>query len=888
MFFRVSAILFQGTHPYTNLWYGATVKRGVIFVTTLLEHGNMSNQPPAQALEDAPHNGLSGDYTILLAGTSSETEKLAEALKSNNQADSGYTITPIVEPALDAIFETTDIHTLDCVVSEYNLEIGTGLDVLTRIRETAPNLPFFLWPESGSDTIASKAVEHDVTAYLPRHIDNSSYVSLHKRILDVLDQPLSQPSSPNHDPSPIDGNRADFFYDKFRELGGAGIFELDPSTWTLYLYNGLAGVDDPSQVTGESLDDILGYVHLDDREDVKDAARTALTQNEPQSLQCRISDMESTSRIVQTYVEPIANPESDHTWLRGIVWDLTEEIARRKALEAVNEAIYAALQVETVEEAAQVIADSGEHVYELAGPYVYLYNEEAGELQPIAHPQHSSQGPPASHAAGDSALWEVFQERDSKTVSTNREDLDLGLASDGIDEVLATTIGGYGVLVAGFRDPMQLDEFGLDFLNTLTSTAEVAVSQVRQMQEIRESEAKSQQRAEEYDRLNQLNAQIRSINRMLMEANSHSEINQSVCDAIVEGFFDFAWIGEPDYAAGELDVAVQSDVPSPYLTAVDFGLDAESPPPAVSAAERRAPVFEPNIAGGVQDEPWKSKALENDYRCALSIPLLYDSVLYGVLTVYTSDVGVIDDMMMNTLAELGEMVGFAHQTVSQQDALVGSNNIELTLTVDTEDDPFVRLADQLESQVEVRNITTRTDDTYLVFVTVEDVVSLDEVESALANSPLVEDYRAVTKSDSPMYEAVMYRESELFELADVGAELAAAIVSGEGLTLRVSVPREDGVQGFVDRVRTRNPGVTIHAQRKARDIEGREESISSPFDVLTDRQREILDAAYYSGYFETPRDSSASEIAESLDMSQPGFSKQRRAAIRRLLEIVYQ
>lgn len=849
----------------------------------------MSNQPGNQRPEDASHDSLSGDYTVLLAGTSTETDKLADALENHNQTDSGFTITSIVEPALDAIFETTDIQTLDCVVSEYTLEIGTGLDVLTRIREADPDLPFFLWPESGSEAIASKAVEHDVTAYLPRHIDNSSYVSLHARVLDALDQPTPQTRLPALEPSSTDGSRAGFFYNQFRELGGAGIFELDPSTWTLHLYDGLVGVDEPSQVTGGTLDAVLGHVHPDDRADVKDAIRMALAENEPYSLQYRISDMEDTSRIIQTYAQPVTNTDNDQTWLRGVAWDITEEAVRRKALEAVNEAVHAALQVETTEEAAQIIADSGSNVYELAGPYVYLYSEDAGELQPMAHSQYTSQSPPASHAAGDSVLWEVFQERDEQIASTNCEDIELGLASDDVDEVLVTPIGGRGVLVAGFRDPMGLDDLGLEFLDTLASTAQAAISQVRQMREIRESEAISQKRAEEYDRLNQLNAQIRSINRMLMQAESHSEINQSVCNAIVEGFFDFAWIGEPDYAAGELDVAVQSDVPSPYLSAVDFDLDAESPPPAVSAAERRAPVFEPDIAGGVQDEAWKSSALENDYRCALSIPLLYDSVLYGVLTVYTSDVGAIDDLMMNTLAELGEMVGFAHQTVSQQAALVASNSIELTLTVDQDDDPFVRLARDLDSRVEVRNITTRTDDTYLVFVTVEDSTPPDEIASALANSGLVEDFRVVSKSESPMYEAIMYRESELFELADVGAELAAAIVSDEGLTLRVSVPREDGVQGFVDRIRTRNPDVTIHSQRKAEsDVEDRQSPINSPFDVLTDRQREILDAAYYSGYFETPRDSSASEIAESLDMSQPGFSKQRRAAIRRMLEIVYQ
>ncbi|WP_044958497.1 helix-turn-helix domain-containing protein, partial [Halarchaeum acidiphilum] len=52
---------------------------------------------------------------------------------------------------------------------------------------------------------------------------------------------------------------------------------------------------------------------------------------------------------------------------------------------------------------------------------------------------------------------------------------------------------------------------------------------------------------------------------------------------------------------------------------------------------------------------------------------------------------------------------------------------------------------------------------------------------------------------------------------------------------------------------------------------------------LTDRQRAAFEAAYYGGYFEWPRDSTAEELANAMDVSAPTFHQHLRAAERKLL-----
>lgn len=55
--------------------------------------------------------------------------------------------------------------------------------------------------------------------------------------------------------------------------------------------------------------------------------------------------------------------------------------------------------------------------------------------------------------------------------------------------------------------------------------------------------------------------------------------------------------------------------------------------------------------------------------------------------------------------------------------------------------------------------------------------------------------------------------------------------------------------------------------------------VNTDLDIdLTDRQRAAVEAAYFSGFFEWPRDSSGEEVAESLDITSPTFHQHVRAA----------
>lgn len=601
-----------------------------------------------------------------------------------------------------------------------------------------------------------------------------------------------------------------------------------------------------------------------------------------------VSLRRSDGEKVQVAVSAETVPFEDEVLVVGIFRDISDQFQYERSLEAVNDVARSSLQAETPPEIAHIVSQRGEKIVDYIGPMVYLYDDEKGELYPSAYPEDfAEKHEMPRHEPGDSIAWRVFDNQRMEIIEDVRQDPDVYNPETPARSGMYVPLGDHGVLIVYDTERGSFDDISIEITQTLAATAETALDRVVQLQELRDREKKSKEQARKLERLNQLNEEIRVINQTILQAESHDVIDQSVCDSIVSlERFDFAWVAEPDYAEDKLAVKAHSEQHSQYLEEVPLTLDSETCTPAVRAARNRKPVFEPNIPAGLQEGEWQSTALVHDFRGSVSVPLIYDGVLHGVLTVCSEEVKQFDEKTQEVLTEMGQMIGFAHHTVTQQNALVTGDTVDLVFEIDRPDDPIAKLASVLDSEVNVENIISRTDDTYLVYFTVDACQDPDSILEDITEISLFEQSRLVSESESPMIEAVAYRDSILFDIVNLGAELRSATSRSGNLTISLSVPKGDDVQSFVDRVRNRYPEITLKAQKESVQ-ESSAASISSPLENITERQREILDAGYYSGYFDEPRSSTGTEIADSLDISHAGFSKQQRRAIKKILDVLY-
>ncbi|MBO4249105.1 GAF domain-containing protein [Halomicrobium sp. IBSBa] len=105
--------------------------------------------------------------------------------------DSGpFRVTHVADAAA-ALAHVTDGST-DCVVSEQDLPDGSGLSLLRSIRRRAPSLPFVLFTDDGSETVASEAIDADVTGYLRRTPLEEQLPALVTTVTEAVSRPHEQ------------------------------------------------------------------------------------------------------------------------------------------------------------------------------------------------------------------------------------------------------------------------------------------------------------------------------------------------------------------------------------------------------------------------------------------------------------------------------------------------------------------------------------------------------------------------------------------------------------------------------------------------------------------------------------------------------------------------
>ena len=106
-------------------------------------------------------------------------------------------------------------------------------------------------------------------------------------------------------------------------------------------------------------------------------------------------------------------------------------------------------------------------------------------------------------------------------------------------------------------------------------------------------------------------------------------------------------------------------------------------------------------------------------------------------------------------------------------------------------------------------------------------------------------------------------------------------VDTESVVIVVSVPRREELRSLIDDLRS--VGATVSVEWL---VSGSGAAETTEIDVsrITSKQQETLEAALDAGYYETPRRTDLSELAESLDISESAASQRLNAAETKLVK----
>lgn len=376
-------------------------------------------------------------------------------------------------------------------------------------------------------------------------------------------------------------------------------------------------------------------------------------------------------------------------------------------------------------------------------------------------------------------------------------------------------------------------------------------------------------REQQLERLTNVNRVIRRVDRALVDTDTREAIDTAVCGAVV-GTEPYRTALVAEYTDHSRGVRLRE---------------------AAGAAGEDADITGTEIADGIEQAvDDREITLLTDVDAdgfgdgvAIVTPLSYREKSYGALVVGTTAEHTVSDHELDVFAQLGARIGNGITAVEQRRLLLADTVAELEFRHGDRADPLVRIASETGGDLSLRGIASNDESGLTCFVdlvggdgeaALELAAELDDIESA----------RLVADGEESLLE-LSVTAAAIETLSAVGATVRSFdVTDGEGSVVVEAAPDAD-LKAIASAVRSTYDDLDLVSKREVeRSVQSTESFRQGLSDRLTDRQRAALETAFSAGYYEWPRDSTAEEVAEAMDIAAPTLHEHLRAAERKLLE----
>ncbi|WP_074792614.1 bacterio-opsin activator domain-containing protein [Haloferax larsenii] len=571
--------------------------------------------------------------------------------------------------------------------------------------------------------------------------------------------------------------------------------------------------------------------------------------------------------------------------------DITKRKRREEALATLHETTRDFLYAETHQEIAQEIVDDTPSVLNLDASAVYLFDAETNALRPVANSRAMRElnGPlPTVRADGESLPSYSFVEGTELLYDDVHEADRLANEATDIRSAIYIPLGNHGVFVAGAEQVGAFEAVTRELADLLAATAEAALDRVTRESRLREQDRTLQRQNKQLSELNRINETIREIDQALVQAETRDEIYHTVCELLTaDDRFRFAWVGTVDSTTNTVEPQAWAGSERGYLDSQTFSVTESATEPASKTAASGEITMVSNVASGLRDEPWRKDALARDYLSVLSIPLAYNDLTHGVLTVYAPTQEAFGDTGKSVLAELGETIASALSAIERKNALLTTSMTRVEFAITDPTFVLTRLAQEAACTLSYQGGVQQSSEGSYVFVTVADA-PLDEVAETASQLVAIDDVQQISADGT---EGVLrLRLTQPFfalELADHGVVFQEATADPTTTVLVIDIPTSIDVRTITQLVEETFTSVELRAKQSL--DQSMEHDLYARFlEKLTDRQLEVIQTAYYSGYFESPRENSGAEVADTLGISPPAFYKHARTVQRKLFTTLFE
>lgn len=404
-------------------------------------------------------------------------------------------------------------------------------------------------------------------------------------------------------------------------------------------------------------------------------------------------------------------------------------------------------------------------------------------------------------------------------------------------------------------------------------------------------ERKAQERELERQRnqlasINSLSKLVNEISDSVIESSSRDEIERLVCEHLANSdSYQFAWIGEVNAGSGTVRMRTGAGL-NPPLEDLVARID-ETP-------EGRGPTGRAVRTGEVQithprspdNDPWARLARESEFRSAAAIPIAFEGTSYGVLSVYSERPQAFEEAEQSVIGRLGEVVGHAISAIERKEALMSEDVVEVRLLVEDVLGP-TGVHSMAEGAITFDRVIPASDDVFLEYGTVG-ADAIDALEALVEHVPHFESLELIDEGETvSRFELRLTEPPVVSTIASLGGHVDSARITDGDFHISVHLPTSAEVSQVVEAVKEEFPTAAVIAQRTTTRPERSADRLEwAQRADLTDRQRSSIEAAYFGGYFDWPRDRSGEDIAESLGVAPSTFHQHLRIAQKKILGIV--
>lgn len=635
---------------------------------------------------------------------------------------------------------------------------------------------------------------------------------------------------------------------------------------------------------GDPLDFLKG-VHPDDRARVE----TALDRwpEDGYDEVYRIERPDGAVRWIHDRAVPLRDEAGDVHRFIGIAQDVTRAKRREDALTALSEATRSLIRAETAADVAEEVGRIADEVLDLSTVSVYRFDAATGRLRPAVTSSEATDrlGELPTFGLNDSLAGAAFAAGETGVYDDVRNEKLVYNPETPIRSELVVPLGDHGVLLAGDTAVGVLSDAEVEFAEILARNAEVAFDRAERDRALRERDRALERQNRRLAGLDRINSVIRDVDQALVGAVTREEIERRVCERLTDTRpHVHAWIGVPDRQTGRLEPRTWAD--GERAEDVSAPLDGAGLDPAVreTVLERHAVAVVAPLDDAPALDPGAGASRRGDPRSVALIPIVFEGTIHGVLAVYADVSNAFDDEVRAVLGELGETIGLAISAAEYRKRLFSDTVVEMELRTADDCATFTAASDDLDCSFRFEG-SVRLQEALLFYVTACDATP-DAIRRRLLDAPVVKDCRTIrTDGDESLIEVRLGSSSGVFKLVERGARIrSATAISGEG-SVTIHLPPETDVREFFDGYRSRYPDAELVSKRSI-DRPIREVS-ACPMErvrALTDRRRTVLRAAYLSGYFSWPRESTVEELADSMGLSAATVHYHLRHALQTVIE----